>query len=404
MDQLADRRYAERYPDLSREPIPVEPSCSPEWFEKEREAIFKRSWLNVGRVEELPAPGDYLVKPMAVWNASVLLIHGRDGKIRAFHNVCTHRGNLLLQDGVGKCRGFITCPFHGWVFDDVGRLAEITDETNFYDPDRNQLGLRSIATDVWNGFVFVNLNPQQSLHEYLGELADSKMSAYPFADLTTRFTYMADERVNWKVLLDAQQEGYHVPFLHRRTLSLSFPESLVKFRSQSLEVMGPHRLLATAASTEPFSPTPTGRVAMKFGPTSLEAFAGGGDGGGFAAAMEGVFDFQVVFPNFVIALLYGTYFTYNIWPIAADRSMWEIRMYYPKPSNAGQAFSNEYGKIGLRDGLLEDGSTHERTQIGIQSGAIKAFQFQDEEMACRHGHLTVMDMVRSWEQGKEAGR
>ena len=402
MDQLADRRYAERYPELGREPMPVEPSWSPAWFEKEREAIFKRSWLNVGRIEELPNPGDYLVKPMAIWNTSVLLIHGRDGKIRGFHNVCVHRGNLLLPDGAGQCRGFVTCPFHGWVFDDQGRLAELTDEQNFYDPDRSKLGLAPIAADVWCGFLFVNLNPQQTLQEYLGELADHKITGYPFGELPTRFTYKADERVNWKVLLDAQQEGYHVPFLHKRTLLLSFPETLVKFRSQTLELHGPHRLLATSASTEPFSPTPTGAVAMKFGPTSLEAFAGGGDASGFAAAMEGAFDFHVIYPNFVIGLLYGTYWTYNIWPIGPDRSIWEIRMYYPETKNAGQAFSTEYGKTAFRDGLLEDGSTHERTQTGIQSGAIKVFQFQDEEMACRHGHRTVIEMVQRWEQ--EQGR
>jgi phenylpropionate dioxygenase-like ring-hydroxylating dioxygenase large terminal subunit len=396
MNKLVDHQYATRYTNLGRGPISVEPSRSAQWFEEEREAIFKRCWLNIGRVDDVPAPGDYYVRTVDVWNTSVLIIHGRDGRIRAFHNVCTHRGNLVANDGKGSCRGFVTCPFHGWVFDDTGRLREVTDETNFFDLDRPGLGLREIPTELWNGFVFSNLNPQQSLGEYLGALTSRKINSYPFNKLTARFTYQAHEKVNWKVLLDAQQEGYHVPYIHKRTLSLSFPESLTRFRSLLMDIMGPHRLLATGPSAEPFSPTPTGAVAMKHGPNSIEAFAGGGSAADYVAAMEGVFDFHVIFPNFVVAVLYGTYFTYNMWPIAADQTLWEVNMFYPKPTTAGELFAAEYGKVCLRDGLLEDASTHERTQRGINSGAITNFQFQDEEAACRHGHEQVVAWVQRW--------
>jgi nitrite reductase/ring-hydroxylating ferredoxin subunit len=402
MNELANHRYANQFSEFGRGPVSVEPSRSPQWFEEERLAIFNRCWLNVGRLDDVPQPGDYLVRTVDVWNTSLLLVHGRDGRVRAFHNVCTHRGNLVANEGRGSCRGFLTCPFHGWVFDDTGRLCDVTDAGNFFDLDRDRLGLREITCDVWNGFVFASLDPQQSLTEYLGPLTQRKLKHYPFDQLTTRFTYQADERVNWKVLLDAQQEGYHVPYIHKRTLSLSFPESLTRFRSLLMEIMGPHRLLSTGPSAAPFSPTPTGKVAMKFGPNSLEAFAGGGDATAYAGAMEGVFDFHVIFPNFVIAVLYGAYFTYHMWPIAADRTLWEVNMYYPRPANAGQLFATEYGKVGLRDGLLEDASTHERTQRGIASGAITHFQFQDEEFACRHGHEAVMTWVGQWRADSSA--
>ncbi len=399
-DQIKDRRYAGMFPQLGRDPVPTDPYYSPEWFEKERKAIFSKCWLNVGRVEELPAPGSYLAKTIAVWNnISLLLVHGRDGKIRGFYNVCTHRGNSLVREGSGKSRGFISCPFHGWVFDDKGALVEITDESNFYDPDHSTLGLKPIAVDIWNGFMFANLAPEESLTEYLGELTTNKIAKYPFSQFSTCYTYKANEKVNWKVLLDAQQEGYHVPTLHKRTLSLSFPTTLTRFRSSTMKIIGnKHRLLATASkASDSFVSTPTGTVARKYGSTALEAFAGVGDASAFSDSMEGSFDFQVVFPNFVIGLLYGTYFTYNIWPIAADRSIWEIRFYYSPPKNAGQVFSNEYGKVAFRDGLTEDASTHEGTQRGISSGAIKHFIFQDEETMCRHGYQSVVDMVENFE-------
>ena len=400
MDQTVDRRYADIYPELGTGPIPVSTCTSPEWHEKEREAIFKRCWINIGRVEELPNAGDYLVKKMSMWNASMLLVHGRDGKIRGFHNVCQHRGNLLVGDSEsGSCRGFFTCKFHGWTYDDTGELRNITDEDNFFDPDKASLGLREIAVDAWCGFMFANLNPEQTLVEYLGPLATEKLASYPYDAYQTRYTYKASEQVNWKVLLDAQQEGYHVPFLHKRTISLSFPKSLVKFRSQDLMFYGPHRTLSTGSQAGEFEPTAVGGIASQIGATTIDAFAGASQSetvAECAEAMHGVFDFTVIFPNFVIGQLFGTYFTYNIWPQAVDQSVWEIRFYYSTPQNAGQAFSAEYGKVAFRDGLMEDASTHEQTQAGLSSGAIEHFTLQDEEAACRHGHKVVKQMVEEY--------
>lgn len=396
MQDTINHRYARKYPELGTGPVSVRMSTSPEWFEKEREAIFKQCWINVGRVEELAQPGDYLVKKMSMWNTSLLLIHGRDGKIRGFHNVCTHRGNLLVGDSEsGTCRGFLSCKFHGWTFDDTGALRGITDEENFFDLDKAGLGLREIVVDSWCGFIFATLNNKQSLVEYLGPIASEKLSGYPYEDYQTRYVYKPDERVNWKVLLDAQQEGYHVPFLHKRTIGLSFPKDMVTFRSQDLLLHGPHRILTTGTSAGEFEPTAVGGIAAKIGATTMDAFAGAaqGDLARCVESMHGVFDFTVIFPNFVIGQLYGTYFTYNIWPLAVDHSIWEMRFYYPTPTNAGQAFSAEYGKVAFRDGLMEDASTHEQTQAGLSSGAIENLNFQDEEAACRHGHQVAKKMV-----------
>ncbi|WP_332811486.1 aromatic ring-hydroxylating oxygenase subunit alpha [Sphingomonas sp.] len=396
MEQTEHKRFSQKFPELGTDPIPVANSVSPEFFAKEKERIFKRSWINVGRAEELRTPGDYIVKRMDMWDTSILLVRGRDGELRAFHNVCQHRGNLLVGDSEkGNCKGFLTCKFHGWVYDDSGKLRDVPDEENFHNLDKAVLGLKPIALDTWLGFIFVNLRPEQSLTEYLGGYMGEKLNAYPFDRLETFYTYKPDEAVNWKVLLDAQQEGYHVPSLHKRTLSLSFPKEFVRFRSHDMIIHGPHRILSAGSNAGEFVPTPVGAVASKIGANSIDAFAGaaGGDMSAYADAMHGVFDFNLIFPNFVIGLLYGTYFTYNIWPVAVNRSIWEIRMYYPKARTASQAFTNEYGKVAFRDGLMEDASVHEATQRGIESGAIENFQFQDEEILCRHGHLTVQRMV-----------
>ena len=87
---------------LGTGPIPAGPYYRPEYFELEREAVFKRSWLQVGHVCELPEPGSFIVRPLEFANASILITHGMDGKLRAFHNVCTHRGTQLVAEESGR--------------------------------------------------------------------------------------------------------------------------------------------------------------------------------------------------------------------------------------------------------------------------------------------------------------
>src|SRR5277367_1690016 len=321
MEKASDQifgQWARKYPELGTGPVPIEPCVSPEYFELERERIFKRVWLNVGRVEEVANPGDYYVKDLAVWGTSILVMRGRDGHVRAFHNMCSHRGNKLAWDSRGNCRA-ITCKFHGWSYDTAGRLTGVPDEKNFFEFKRADNGLTPVATDVWEGFIFIHLdpNPKETLREYLGEVAD-QLEGYPFDQLTTRFTYQADERVNWKVLLDAQQEAYHLPVLHRRTFSktiVSEESTTNAYRSLDMRLYKYHRMLATSGVGDQASVlTPVETLSRRFGVTTMAAMGGGTYAGNAKTVLTGSFDFWVIFPNFVLALMEGTYFTYNLWP------------------------------------------------------------------------------------------
>lgn len=380
---------------LGREPIPIEPFVSREFFEQEREKIFKRCWLNIGRVEDVPEPGDYFLRELVVCETTLLVVRGKDGVIRAFHNVCQHRGNHVVWQNRGRCRSAFTCRFHGWSYDTEGNLAGVPDEANFFDLNRSERGLRAVSTDVWRGFIFVNLSdvPPETLEEYLGG-AGKALERYPFEQMPVHYPYQPEIKVNWKVLLDAQQEGYHVPVLHRLSLAPSVASLAgAIYRTHSFEGFGPHRRISTPGNPH-FHPNPTAELSAKYGAGAMDAFAGESQAAGTEGeVMHGVFDFYTIFPNFVIAVLYGTYFTYNIWPLAEDRSIWDIRMYYPEPKTAAEEFANEYGRIGLRDTLIEDGSVHEHVQAGLKSGALKSLMFQDEEVACRHAYQAVMAYV-----------
>jgi len=110
--KAAERSWTEHYPELGTAPVNYSDSIDPTYYEAERAAIFKRTWLNVGRVERLPRTGSYLTRELAAAGTSLILVRGKDGRIRAFHNICRHRGNKLVwndypnEETAGTCRQF----------------------------------------------------------------------------------------------------------------------------------------------------------------------------------------------------------------------------------------------------------------------------------------------------------
>jgi phenylpropionate dioxygenase-like ring-hydroxylating dioxygenase large terminal subunit len=214
--------WTAHYPELGTEPMSYEDSISPEFHELEREAIFKRSWLNVGRVEQLPRKGSYFTKEIHIAQTSVVIVRGMDGEIRAFHNICRHRGNKLVwtdfprEESNGNCRQFV-CKYHGWKYELDGACSYVQQEQEFFDLDKADYGLVPVHCDVWSGFIFVNLDkePAQSLTEFLGPMI-TDMEGYPFDQMTERYYYRATVGANWKLFMDAFQEFYHAPVLHAK--------------------------------------------------------------------------------------------------------------------------------------------------------------------------------------------
>src|ERR1700761_576543 len=157
----AEGSWTQHYPQLGTEPVSYEDSISPEIHELEREAIFKRAWLNVGRIEQLPRKGSYFTKGLKAVNTSIILVRTAAGTVKAYHNVCRHRGNKLvwndmpLEETSGVCRQF-TCKYHAWRYDLDGNLTFVQQEEEFFDLDKSRYGLVSVHCDVWEGFIFIN--------------------------------------------------------------------------------------------------------------------------------------------------------------------------------------------------------------------------------------------------------
>src|SRR5436190_21389576 len=102
-----NQKWTTQYPELGTDPVPIAPCISPQYFERERDGIFRRVWLNIGREEEIPHTGDYIVKELEVCETSILVVRGKDGVVRSFHKMCSHRGKKVVRECSGRKGGFV---------------------------------------------------------------------------------------------------------------------------------------------------------------------------------------------------------------------------------------------------------------------------------------------------------
>ena len=149
---------------------------SPEIFHAERERIFYRQWICAGREERIPQPGDYFVR--TIGTESVIITRGRDGVVRAFHNLCRHRGTRLCEADAGHFKNAIRCPYHAWTFGLDGRLlaAPSMDEREGFSTADYPLHPVSLAR--WEGFIFLSLAEQPEPFEITHQPLMGKFSAY----------------------------------------------------------------------------------------------------------------------------------------------------------------------------------------------------------------------------------
>jgi Rieske 2Fe-2S family protein len=187
----------------------------------EKERIFAREWVCVGRAESLAAPGDYRVLELA--GESILMVRAKDGALRAFYNVCRHRGCRLVLDPPAEPAGHfgsgIRCPYHAWTYtlDGELRTAPFLDEDDGF--RREDFSLWPVGVDSWGGFVFLNLSPLEAaaegrtLLQQLGAVPE-RLRRYPLADLRTGHRIVYEVAANWKVMLENYNECYHCGGVH----------------------------------------------------------------------------------------------------------------------------------------------------------------------------------------------
>jgi phenylpropionate dioxygenase-like ring-hydroxylating dioxygenase large terminal subunit len=399
----AAKRYHYDYPEMGTGPVSVEPYVSQEYFELERERIFKKVWLYACRIEQLENPGDFLVKDLQVCDTSVVLVRDENGELRGFHNMCAHRGNKIAYDASGNASAF-NCRFHGWSYSLAGELTFVPDEDNYFDIDKKCLGLSPVHVDVWEGFVFVNVAPEptETLPEYLGELG-AGLHGYPFDEYSGKVhRFETVVNANWKLVKDAFQEVCHTPYQHRRSLPDAYRNNENPYtRLIDMAVVGHHGRASLFGNME-HQPSPVAAHAYSHGATIVSAALEGDSsqdtdppGINPTGSPDWSFELQVFFPSLFVAVSRGSYFSHQFLPLAVDKTLWQSMICYPKPTTLAEQFSQEYSRVMFRDIMCEDGRQIEETQSMLKSGAITHFQLKDEELLVRQGLFEAEQMVNA---------
>jgi len=402
--------WTESYPQLDTAPISYRDSTSPEFYERERDAIFRRAWLQVGRVEEIPRTGSYFTKDVAAVSSSIVVV--RDGEdVRAFHNVCRHRGNKLVwndvpQDDVSGTSRQFTCKYHGWRYGIDGACTFAQQAGEFFDLDLADHGLVPVHCDVFAGFIFVNFakeEPSQTLREFLGPMLLG-MEGYPFHEMTDRYAFRVKCRSNWKVFSDAFMEFYHAPVVHVSQHPGHLRATITQngYEAPHYQIDGPHGLVTTAGSLHrvwdmpPENVKPADLVTRSglFGPWDQS------DLGELPAGINpgkiepwGLSSFQF-FPNFAILVWEaGWYNTHQFWPTSHNTVVFEGNVYSLPARTAAERVGREMAAVSFKEYSLQDANTLEATQLGLESGVVDAFPLNDQEVLVRNFHRVVADWV-----------
>jgi choline monooxygenase len=182
----------------------------PEYFTQERGDIFSTTWQLLGSASQLSKPGQYISEDIS--GMKVIAIRSKDNTLRAFKNVCRHRGAQLLDRGQGHCQS-IRCPYHNWSYTDEGILKSAPWFGEDPDFNTDDWPLESIEIDQWRGLVFVSMKPEKSLLDQLGGLV-SELDDVPIENYTCTSKEKLEFYGNWKIYTDNFVEGYHIPGIH----------------------------------------------------------------------------------------------------------------------------------------------------------------------------------------------
>ncbi|HEX4218140.1 MAG TPA: aromatic ring-hydroxylating dioxygenase subunit alpha [Acidimicrobiales bacterium] len=414
----AEGSWTEHYPELGTGPVSYEDSISPEHYELERKAIFGRTWLNVGRLEQIPRVGRYFTKELDAVGTSVVIVRAPDNQVRAFQNICRHRGNKLVwndypqEETSGTCRQF-TCKYHGWRYSLDGDLTFVQQESEFFDLDKADYGLVGVRVDVWEGFIFINLDADDAtpLREYLGGLA-AGLEGYPFEKFTQVTKFRSEVGSNWKLFIDAFAEFYHAPILHAKQAVAEESHELARYGYEALayELDGPHGMVSSWGGMAPpkdlNAVKPIDRAVRSglFGPWDRPIDIDLPPGVNPARSPVWGIDSFVFFPNFMLLIWAPNwYLTYHYWPTSYHTHIFEGTLYFVPPKNTRERLAQELASVTFKEFALQDGNTLEATQTMLETRAVTEFPLNDQEILLRHLHKTARDYVSRYQQGRGAG-
>jgi choline monooxygenase len=307
--------------------------------ELERERVFARNWIAVGRTDQVATPGDFFTVELA--GEPLVVVRGTDGELRAFFNVCRHHAAAVVTAAYGTAQ-HLRCPYHGWTYGLDGTLKGTPEFAGVCDFDRSANGLVPVRVSVWEQFVFVALGGEtRPLMSWLGDLPER---VAPLALGTMHFferrTYTL--ACNWKVYIDNYLDGgYHVPHLHKGL------NSVLDYKEYTVE------------NSE--------RYSLQSSP-----MVGSQEHASFAATRTGDRAYYYwLYPNFMINIYEGVMDTNLVLPLAPDKCRVQFDFFFADVSENQAEYNRE--SVAVSDRVQEeDVDICESVQRGLRSRAYGA--------------------------------
>jgi phenylpropionate dioxygenase-like ring-hydroxylating dioxygenase large terminal subunit len=415
-------------PDLGTELIPRDRYLSPDFMRLEWERMWTRAWNLAGPMSDLEEVGDYFV--FEIGPESILVVRSEPDRIRAFYNVCQHRGRRIREPGCGHASE-LQCPYHLWTYGLDGLVSRVPDADDFPQGDpTGRLGLAEVRCETWNGWVFVNMDADaEPLIDFLGPLPEH-LDPYDFArnyhlveDLSMRW------ECNWKVGVDAFNEVYHVQGIHPELLSFTDDVDC------PVDILGKHSRFLFRVGYP--SPRWTDELAQREGYRDRNQVTqmmghimerAGLDPGGFDGHPDDVRpalfearreygrrngleydaltdeqltdDFHYfIFPNITLNISadHFWFFRHRPDPTDPERMFWEYQCYVrlpegvdppPRPERIDCVFGDG-NEQKLHLALQQDAAAAPPVQAGMRSAGFQGLELAHQERRIRHFHRTL---------------
>ncbi|MDR3472253.1 MAG: aromatic ring-hydroxylating dioxygenase subunit alpha [Devosia sp.] len=342
-EQLERQHYPEGFPALPE--VPAKRYYDPAFAAAEMEHIWKKSWLMVGLETDLPDHGSYLLFEQL--GVSIIVIRGKDLKIRAFYNTCRHRASALLKDAKGKASRLL-CPYHAWCYSLTGELIAVPNEHDFSDLNKETHGLKAVACDIWRGIIFINMGPSpEPLAGFMAPCVPHT-DGFPLEGLVVKDHYFVKMDCNWKLAYHNFIESYHTPMVHPTSFQV-----VLDWRSLMAMLLDKgHSRLAVRKrerkSVYDANPDVSGAVSETFQHVSIVMSA---------------------FPNFYFALDPSMFALQTFWPAGPGKSIMEVRLVgWNTPDEDPErwtVFRKAFDEI-----LDEDFRLFAGIQRGVENGAV----------------------------------
>jgi choline monooxygenase len=363
---------------------------APQFYAIEQERVFSRGWVCVGYTSQVAEPGDVLVTTVA--GQPLLVTRDNAGQLRAFYNVCRHRGSLLVAAD-GKY-SVIRCPYHSWGYALDGRLLgapyfkglDIPEEQKaLFDTSeakgfcKEDYGLLPVAVAAWGCFVFVNLDAEaRPLAEWLGDLPQ-RFARYPLHELRLVRRRAFDIRANWKLIAENFMEYYHLPWVHPELCNISGFNNHYRFQGPGLY---------TGMCTSPLSRDPdTVRFELPIMP-------------GLNAVEAQSAYWILLFPNIALFLLPDHLFTLLLQPDGPGRTQESADLLVHPSALAAPDAERQIDHILAFWGMVneQDIAAVERVQRGLQTQAYPGGRmcFRFEEPIHRFQNMVIDRMTGVW--------